>query len=114
LFGRRPLRRHFGAKAAAPLDGQYRQASADCRNDLKMTVASTTNVRYDAAMFAIALDNFCLRGGLTRIEAAAVFGTTPKTMREWARGLRRPHPRAAKRVADVLGIDPVSIWGASR
>ena len=63
------------------------------------------------SMFAKALAEFCLRRGLTREQAARLMGSTSMTLHRWATGKTRPHPAAAKRVADVLGIDPVKLWG---
>lgn len=62
-------------------------------------------------MFSKALEEFCLRRGLTKAQAAVALGTSAPTMFRWANGQTRPHPATAKRVADVLGIDPVKLWG---
>jgi transcriptional regulator with XRE-family HTH domain len=64
-------------------------------------------------MFKQALAEFCLRRGVTKAQAAVIFGASSSTLSLWASGKVRPHPAAAKRVADVLGIDPVK-WGHDR
>ena len=48
---------------------------------------------------------------MTKAQAAVIFGASSSTLSLWASGKVRPHPAAAKRVADVLGIDPVKLWG---
>jgi transcriptional regulator with XRE-family HTH domain len=62
-------------------------------------------------MFAKALAEFCLRRGLTKAQAAVALGTSTPTLFRWSNGETRPHPATAKRIADVLGIDPVKLWG---
>lgn len=66
---------------------------------------------HSGRMFSKALEEFCLRNGLTKVQAAVALGTSAPTMFRWANGVTRPHPATAKRVADVLGIDPVKLWG---
>ena len=62
-------------------------------------------------MFKQALAEFCLRRGVTKAQAAVIFGASSSTLSLWSSGKVRPHPAAAKRVADLLGIDPVKLWG---
>lgn len=62
-------------------------------------------------MLEKAIANFCLSRGLTKDQAAALFGVSRTTMHRWTARNFRPHPATAKKVADLLGIDPVKLWG---
>lgn len=53
--------------------------------------------------------DYCFREGITVVELANRCGINRATM---ARALaRRPAPRIAKKIADVVGVAAVDIWG---
>lgn len=55
------------------------------------------------------LEKWSARTGKTRADAAAEVGVSERNLRLWLSGRGRPRPRALRRLADVLEVDPVAL-----
>lgn len=59
------------------------------------------------------LEKWSARTGKTRAEAAVALGVSGRMVRMWLNG-SMPKPATLKRLADMLGVDPVELMDSIR
>lgn len=52
--------------------------------------------------------------GMTQSDLAKAVGVSEHTAFNWERGVHRPRPRYIKRLAEVLGVDPIGLVDVER
>lgn len=56
------------------------------------------------------IEKWCVANGKNKAGFAAEVGTNPENLSRWISGRARPRVEMNKRIAEVLGIDPLVLW----